>query len=199
VLAAGAGPGSDADPAVQLAALHCLAVALSAPSARAAVEQLQQQQAPEQHATAPHAAAESRTGAVLLPPALQRPCLRGGDSAASTAAEGQQRLHCTRADATTWRAPAASGSTSAALMGPLPASASRPQPPSTLARLLLSAACGERLLLPRSIFIAQLSGSSSALMRWYSASNLQMPVQLSWSLNVHVAFGAQCPSPLSSN
>ena len=144
VLAAAAAAGSGADAAVQLAVLHCLASALGAPDAGAAVQQLAQEQPPEQHAVAPDASPGSSPGDMLLQEALQRPAVQRRDPAAGRAVEGLQPVLHVRSDAAAWRAPAPGGDTAAGT-DLKPAPASKPQPTSSLADLLLSTACGERV------------------------------------------------------
>lgn len=136
-LTAEAEAGSGADSAVQLAALHSLATALGTPNARAALQQVVQQQPPKQRTAAPAAAAGGSTGGVLLQSALQCQTETSGNVAASAVAKGPQPALHFRSDAATWRALAASGSRG---------SEAKP-PPSSLAELLLSTACGRHMQL----------------------------------------------------
>jgi hypothetical protein len=145
VLAREAAAGSGADSAVQLAALHALAAALSTPNARAALQQLVQQQVPERHAVALSAAFEGRPGNTPLLPTLQHPAVQRDVPAAGTAVRELQPALLARSDAASWRAPAASGDNSAAAMDHTAASAPKPQAPGSLAQLLLSTACGEHV------------------------------------------------------
>ena len=139
-----AAAGGEADSAVQLEALHCLAAALGAPSARAALQQLIQRQPSEQHAVTHYAAAvRCRSGAMPQRPALQSPAVQGIGCAAGGAVVGLQLMQRGRSDAVTWRAPTVFDNTSAADVRLHPAPSSERQPATSLAELLLSATHSE--------------------------------------------------------
>lgn len=147
VLAAEAAVGRAADPALQLAALQCLAAALSTPSAVASgMTQPLAQQLAEQLDVSQNAHSATDSAPQLPATSQQTPAAASRLAASAGKLDGSQPKPQRRSDAASWRAPPAHGTIlgpAAAGSGSAAAEAAPAQCPASLAALLLAVAAGK--------------------------------------------------------